>query len=118
MYLGIGPSAHGYNGKERRFNVANNAAYMKGLENATEYYDFEILTAEDRFNETLMTGLRTKWGVNLDVLNQFKCTPNDFQSRVKQYEIDGLMFEKEGFLILTEKGFLLADYLASELFCT
>ena len=64
-YLGLGPAAHSYNGKERCWNIANNAHYIKNLKSGN-YFEKEILTPQDIFNEYLMTGLRTSRGVNLD----------------------------------------------------
>ena len=64
-YLGLGPSAHSYNGKERCWNVANNAHYIKNLK-SDDYFEKEILSPQDIFNELLMTGLRTSRGVNLN----------------------------------------------------
>ncbi|MFY0591476.1 radical SAM family heme chaperone HemW [Roseivirga sp.] len=117
-YLGIGPSAHSYNGKFRKANVSNNAKYLKGL--AEKKIPFEIITLspEDQVNEYLLTSLRTKWGCDLNLLKA-------------KYEVDLLhvhkaylnklarqdfVFEDEGFLILTNSGKLLADKIASDLF--
>jgi oxygen-independent coproporphyrinogen-3 oxidase len=67
-YLGIGPSAHSYDGKNRRWNVANNQLYAKNIAEGKTYWEDEVLTEEDRFNEYLMTGLRKVEGVSLDYL--------------------------------------------------
>jgi oxygen-independent coproporphyrinogen-3 oxidase len=64
-YLGLGPGAHSYNGKQRRWNVANNHIYIKKIGKKT-YYEWENLTPENHYNELIMTGLRTMWGVNLN----------------------------------------------------
>jgi len=64
-YMGIGPAAHSYNGKARSWNVANNIKYLKALDRNELPKETEILSKKDRFNETIMTGLRTMWGVNL-----------------------------------------------------
>jgi len=63
-YLGLGPAAHSYNGKQRRWNVANNAKYIKGVQ-TKNYFEIEDLTPQDIYNELIMTGLRTIWGVDL-----------------------------------------------------
>src|SRR5690606_26761880 len=64
-YLGIGPSAHSYDGVSRSWNIANNALYLKGIEAGELPAEKEKLTIADRYNEYVMTGLRTIWGVSL-----------------------------------------------------
>ena len=64
-YLGIGPSAHSFNGKERSWNIANNSLYIKGIQNNTRSYESETLNTTNQYNEYIMTGLRTIWGVSL-----------------------------------------------------
>src|SRR5690606_10737535 len=64
-YLGIGPSAHGYDGKNRSWNISNNSKYIQSLEDNTLPSETETLSVTDRYNETIMTGLRTMWGVSL-----------------------------------------------------
>lgn len=67
-YLGIGPSAHSYDGKNRRWNMANNHVYTKNIKNQEPYWEDEVLSEADRFNEYLMTGLRKAEGISLDYL--------------------------------------------------
>jgi len=69
-YLGIGPSAHSYNQTERRWNVANNAAYIKAISQNNLPAQTEILTTENRYNEYVMTSLRTMWGCSLPAVQQ------------------------------------------------
>ena len=64
-YIGIGPSAHSYDGKNRSWNVANNILYLKSIQDDKLPSEKETLTATDRYNEYVMTGLRTIWGVSL-----------------------------------------------------
>ena len=85
MYLGIGPSAHSFDGKQRRWNVANNQLYIKALENKEEYFDFEELTAKERFNEFLLTGLRRVEGVSLDELFKIASPGSDFNSNLEKF---------------------------------
>ena len=61
-YLGVGPSAHSFDGKQRRWNIANNALYIRYVEEGIPFYEQEELSRQDIFNEMIMTGLRTKWG--------------------------------------------------------
>ena len=63
-YIGLGPSAHSYNGTSRQWNVANNNRYMKSLETAQLDFEQEILTEEQKYNEYILTALRTKWGID------------------------------------------------------
>lgn len=115
-YLGVGPSAHSFDGESRRWNVANNPQYIKGLSEKANYFEEEILTPKDRFNELLLTGLRTKWGVDLDLLSFKHCPTKQFHKQLDSFKEFELIIEKEGTLYLTEKGKLQADYIAAMLF--
>jgi len=117
-YLGIGPSAHSYNGKFRKANVSNNAKYLKGM--AEKKIPFEVMTLskEDQINEYILTSLRTKWGCDLELLKS-KYGIDLMQAHGNHLEklaYQSLLFEDEGFIILTNDGKLLADKIASELF--
>ncbi len=79
-YLGLGPAAHSYNGKERRWNIANNAKYIKNLKSGN-YFEKEILSKQDIFNELLMTGLRTSRGIHL---NDIAALGNQYISYLKK----------------------------------
>ena len=115
-YVGIGPSAHGFNGTERYWNKPNNQVYMNSLEKDALPQETELLSNHDKFNELLMIGLRTKWGVSKAALQ--KCLPFDTQwLKLKDEFIQsGEMLETETHLILTLKGRLRADAIASDLF--
>ena len=117
-YLGIGPSAHSYSGKFRKANVANNAKYLKGIKEGEVPAEVITLTPEDQVNEYILTSLRTKWGCdmsrlktkyNVDLLTKQEHYLNKLASQ-------DLIYEDEGCLILTNKGKLLADKIASDLF--
>jgi oxygen-independent coproporphyrinogen-3 oxidase len=113
-YLGIGPSAHSYNGTTRRWNVANNARYLRAVEAGEAYWEEELLTATDRINEALMTGLRTAEGVDLAALGE------DVLGRHRSY-IQALVSKGHGQLLgsrlaLTKAGRHFADRIASDLF--
>lgn len=70
-YLGIGPSAHSYNGKDKRcWNVSHNIKYLKAIENNILNHEEEVISEKDRFNEKIMLGLRTLWGINIDELEK------------------------------------------------
>ena len=67
-YLGIGPSAHSYNGTQRSWNIANNVNYIRSISESKLPQEIENLTQKDRFNEYVMTGLRTMWGISLNTI--------------------------------------------------
>ena len=118
-YLGIGPSAHSYNGFDvRSWNVANNQQYIKKLNDKLLAKEEEILSQEDQFNEMIMIGLRTIWGVDLTSLkNKF----NDrflehFQSEIKPKIEEGILIIENDHLKIPEKHWFMADGIASDLF--
>lgn len=117
-YLGVGPSAHSYSGKFRKANVANNAKYLKGIKEGKVATEVITLSPEDQVNEYILTSLRTKWGCDLSQLKTKYGV--DLLSKQEHYlkklTTQDLIFEDEGFLILTNKGKLLADKIASDLF--
>lgn len=117
-YLGVGPSAHSYNGKSRQFNVANNSIYTKGINSGTPDVEIEILTEENKFNEYIMTQLRTIWGVSPSVISNVfgQKALNKFLLDIEPYITSGHIQWKQDSLILTNKGKLLADKIASDLF--
>ena len=117
-YLGIGPSAHSFDGKTRRWNVANNTKYIQAIENNELPTTIERLSIQNQYNEYVMTSLRTIWGISLDKIEQ------DFGTHYKnrliteaQKHIDkGLITLQDEVLQITEEGKFLADGLASDLF--
>ena len=117
-YLGIGPSAHSYDGVSRSWNIANNIVYLKSLEESKLPSEKEILTQEDRYNEYVMTGLRTIWGVSLDRIQ------TEFGAKLLSYLLkqsekflnDDLLSIENNVLKTTKKGKFLADGIASDLF--
>ncbi|MES2798716.1 MAG: radical SAM family heme chaperone HemW [Bacteroidota bacterium] len=115
-YLGIGPSAHSFNGTERRWNIANNASYMKSMGLNDSWFEAEILSDKDRWNELILTGLRTKFGVQLDELSAIKKPSPEFLQRLAEFEQANLIININETITLTTAGKLQADYIASELF--
>jgi len=115
-YLGIGPSAHSFNGTERQWNVRSNAAYIQALKKGEMFFEKEILSEKDKYNEYVMTSLRTMWGCNTCYMRE------NFPKEYLQ-EFDKVMirhpecFIKDGVNIkLTKQGKLKADHLASSMF--
>jgi len=117
-YLGIGPSAHSYDGVSRSWNVSNNALYLKAIQNEELPNEIEKLTLEDRYNEYIMTGLRTIWGVSLVRIEQeFGIEFLIYLKQQSQKFIDdGLLSIADGILKPTLKGKFLTDGIASDLF--
>ena len=117
-YLGIGPSAHSYDGEKRSWNVANNAVYLKSIAEEKRPSESEILTKTDKYNEYIMTGLRTIWGISLGrIETEFGNLYLDYlhQQSAKFIE-DDLLFINEGILQTTKKGKFLSDGIAADLF--
>ncbi len=114
-YLGIGPSAHSFDGLSRQWNVANNAAYLRSLNEGKIPFEKEILTPEQRYNEYVMTSLRTMWGCDLKKIDELGFESH-FLKNVEPYLSEGIVERTESVFKLTAKGKFLADGVASELF--
>ncbi len=113
-YLGLGPSAHSFNGTSRQWNLANNAKYIKQIRTAEQWYVQEQLTAQDRYNEYIMTSLRTSWGCRLDnIPGQYQAY---FLQRVNGFINSQLVEEERSTYRLSQKGKLLADAITADLF--
>ncbi|WP_417350875.1 radical SAM family heme chaperone HemW [Flavobacterium alkalisoli] len=117
-YLGIGPSAHSYDGVSRSWNIANNALYLKAIEEGKLPSEKEKLTISDRYNEYVMTGLRTIWGVSAErVEKEFGILYKNYMlQEAANFISKGLLSFEDGILKTTKKGKFLADGLASDLF--
>ena len=117
-YLGVGPSAHSYNGHSRQYNIANNARYVADIRVGTLPATVELLTTADQVNEYLLTGLRTQWGCALTELDALLNA--DF-AQMQAGELTSLyaagwLERANGQLRLTKAGKLFADRVASNLF--
>ena len=130
-YLGLGPSAHSYDGDSRQWNVSNLTKYIQfvnaDIDTDTDadtdtdmgrYYEREILSKEDKFNEYVMTSLRTSWGCNVDKIERDygKSYAHNFLKNIKKYLDSGIMLVKDNSFILTDEGMLFADGIAADLF--
>jgi len=117
-YLGIGPSAHSFNGIQRSWNVRNNAKYIKAIQENTLPIERETLTKTDGYNEYVMTGLRTIWGVSIQKIEK------DFgdkyvtylEKQAKKHLDQELLILENGILRTTQKGKFLSDGISSDLF--
>ena len=117
-YLGIGPSAHSFDGKTRSWNVSNNSKYIASLSKNELLIEREYLTKTDQFNEYIMTGLRTIWGVSLDKIEKefgVKFLEHTLKFAKKSIQNSHLIIENN-VLKTTKSGKFLTDGLASELF--
>lgn len=117
-YLGIGPSAHSYDGNTRSWNINNNAKYIKSIEAGTLPLEREVLSGKDKYNEYVMTGLRTKWGVSLEKIEiDFgKKYVDYFIRQAKVHLEDGLLVAENRIFKISDKGKFLSDGIASDLF--
>jgi oxygen-independent coproporphyrinogen-3 oxidase len=117
-YIGIGPSAHSYDGEKRGWNVSNNALYLKSIQENKLPLETETLTKTDRYNEYVMTGLRTIWGISLDrIATEFGKTYLDYlNQQAAKYIEDHLLFVDDNVLRTTKSGKFLSDGIASDLF--
>ena len=117
-YLGIGPSAHSYNGESRRWNISNNLKYITLINNSEKYFDEEKLSPTQKYNEYTLTSLRTIWGVSLDYLeNNFdQHIVSHFKKNARKWiDNKNIILEKNN-VRLTNKGMLFADTISSDLF--
>lgn len=117
-YLGIGPSAHSYDGKKRSWNISNNPKYIKAIQEDLIPSTAETLTIKDRYNEYVMTGLRTIWGVSLVKVEQE--FGKDYLLHLEKNMLkplqNKLLSLNHKVLTTTKKGKFFTDGLASELF--
>ncbi|AEI48024.1 radical SAM family heme chaperone HemW [Runella slithyformis] len=117
-YLGVGPSAHSFNGPSRQYNIANNALYIQSLTEERLPFEMEILTSYDQVNDYLLTSLRTIWGCDLRIIQELagidlRETHKKYLNAFMDY---GWVFIEDNVLFLTYNGKLFADRIASDLF--
>ena len=117
-YLGVGPSAHSFNGISRQWNVANMKQYMEFEQTGTTVLEKEVLSKDQRYNEYVMTSLRTSWGCDTEHLeNVFgNLYTNHFLKHIIPFVEDGKVQQKGNVYTLTNAGKLYADGIAAALF--
>ncbi len=117
-YMGIGPSAHSFDGERRGWNINNNPKYIKSIENGELPMEIELLSKKDKYNEYVMTGLRTIWGVSLSKIeSEFGIRYRDYLLMQAKRHIDEHLLYLDGDVLLTtKKGKFLADGIAADLF--
>ena len=117
-YLGVGPSAHSFDGKHRGFNPRSNSKYLNSLKAGVIPFEIEELSPEDSLNEYILTGLRTIWGIDLDMIEE----RHQINLRVEKSSVlekmndQGWLLWKDNQLSLSKSGKLLADSIAAALF--
>ena len=112
-YLGLGPSAHSYNGSSRQWNIANNHQYIAALQQGHLAFEKEILTPTQQINERIMTQLRTAWG--LPIAGFESGVRQQLRNSSKQFITAGLAILKDDILLLTDAGRLIADRIVVEM---
>lgn len=117
-YLGIGPSAHSFNGVSRSWNIANNAKYIKAIDEGLPTHETENLSIKDQFNERIMVGLRTMWGVSLkNILEKFgQNYTQHLDKAAKPLLQNGMLIKQDDNLCISGKGKFLADSIIADLF--
>ena len=125
-YLGLGPSAHSYDGISRQWNISNLTKYIQLVGDAETqrrrdaelFYEKEILSTEDKFNEYVMTSLRTSWGCDIEKIERDygKSYAHHFLKNIKKYLENGEMLKENNTYFLSEEGKLFADGIAADLF--
>jgi oxygen-independent coproporphyrinogen-3 oxidase len=118
QYLGIGPSAHSYNGKSRSWNISNNTKYIKSLEENILPSEIEILSKNQQYNDYIMTTLRTIWGIDIEFIkiNFEKSTYDYLLNQIEKWVKSEDIYKKEEKVYLTTKGKYISDSICSDLF--
>ena len=116
IYLGLGPSAHSFNGYSRQWNIRDIKGYIKSIDKGKSFFEKEELDIKDRFNEYIMTSLRTMWGIDLEYVEKiYEKEGYDYvvnlAGKFKNY---GLMKREKNSLILTNQGKMISDNIISE----
>ena len=118
-YMGIGPAAHSFDGQRKRsWNISNNVKYLNSIQKGILPSEFENLSTHETFNEYLMTGLRTSWGVSLQMINQtFGKRYSDYlEKQVESHLIDKRLYWDGDALKVSKNSRFLTDGIASDLF--
>lgn len=116
-YLGLGPSAHSYNGDVRSWNISHTEGYINAIENEKPFSENEVLTEIDKFNEYILTGIRTKWGISLaNIEDKFGKSKLEYVlSQLRKYDNSGLVRLENGVVTLTQNGIFVSDHIMENL---
>ena len=117
-YLGIGPSAHSYNGKSRSWNISSNKKYIQKIKQGERFFEVEKLTENQKYNEYIFTALRTIWGVNSNQIEKKfrKKMLIHFLKEIEKWESEAFVQQADNIFTLTRKGQVFADKISSDLF--
>ena len=117
QYIGIGPSAHSYNGKSRQWNISSLPRYLQGIQTDTPDVEIEELSINTKYNEYIITGLRTMWGIRItDIREQFGEEKSDYlEQQAVPFLRQGLLVRKNDTLTLTKEGIFISDSIMSDL---
>lgn len=116
-YLGVGPGAHSYNKQSRQFNIQNNSAYLKSIDEGIVPFEREVLSLENKINEYVFTTLRTKWGCNTEklLMEHGYNLLHEKQKHIGKLIENNLIYLDNNILTLTSRGKLLADQISLDL---
>ena len=116
-YLGLGPSAHSFDGISRRWNVAHVESYINSFASNTDYFEEEKLSEKNRYNEYILTRIRTKWGVSQDFISkEFGEEKADyFAKQIKKHLIQENAVVSQDFIKLTRDGLFISDEIMADL---
>ncbi len=116
-YLGLGPSAHSFNGDSRRWNVSHVESYIKALDKNQSYFEEEILGENEKYNEYILTQIRTIWGVSINYIQSNfggeKATY--FLKNIEKYKGTELLIQKNDIFTLSRKGLFISDEIMADL---
>lgn len=113
-YIGLGPSAHSYNHDTRQWNIANNRAYIQAIDQGLPYYETEVLDDNIRYNEFILTRIRTSEGIrHLEIPTPYL---EHFNRQIVPWLAQKYLVHKEGAYILTKEGKFIADRISADLF--
>jgi oxygen-independent coproporphyrinogen-3 oxidase len=113
-YIGLGPSAHSFNGNTRQWNISNNNKYIESINNGIIPFEKEELSVVQKSNEYIMISLRTIEGINIDKMEESH--KKNILHNSERFINSGLMKRMDNYLVLTNEGKLMADGIASALF--
>jgi oxygen-independent coproporphyrinogen-3 oxidase len=116
-YLGLGPSAHSFNGVSRQWNFSHLESYLKAYEQGKPFFGEEILTEKEKFNEYILTRLRTKWGVSVVFMEEEfgREKVSHFLKNIEKYEKAGWVSRKNEIFLLSRKGLFVSDDILAQL---
>ncbi|MFW6246136.1 MAG: radical SAM family heme chaperone HemW [Tangfeifania sp.] len=117
IYLGLGPSAHSFNGLVRTWNVAHVESYIKAIEKGSSFFQQEVLSETDRYNEYILTHIRTKWGVSADYIQENFCEEKAalFRKEIEKYLQNNKLKIQNGNFVLTREGLFVSDDIMANL---